>query len=417
MVVTEHQFFWIVSATGTLTDRGRTTIRFFSPVVRQFSVCSWWVGTPTRREGCFFLLLAILGACAKADQPREQRPVQVQVETVRAVVAEYFDDYPATVVPFEEVELRAEVGGFVTGIHFEDGQQVRKGQRLYTIDRRRYVARHDQARAQLATARADQQKAARDAERYQRLAREDAIARQIVENALSDLESAEARVRAAEAEAVQARTELSFSEVLAPLTGTIGISAVRIGAQVSPGQTALNTVSTDDPMAVDFEIGERDVPRFVELRRRGASADTLFRLQLPGGAAYPHPGHLQTLDRALNRQTGTLRVRLLFPNPDGVLRPGLNGNVRVRNRTDGPRVLIPQKALKEEMSEFFVFVVRGDSVGERKVQPGPRLSERLVIEKGLEAGEQVVVEGILKLRNGTRVQAQSAEVATSPDRL
>ncbi len=342
--------------------------------------------------------------------------MQVQVETVRAVVAEYFDAYPATVVPLQEVELRAEVSGFVTDIHFEDGQQVRKGQRLYTIDRRRYAARYDQARAQLATARADQQKAARDAERYQRLAREDAIARQIVENALSDLESAEARVKAAEAEVAQARTELTYSEVLAPLTGTIGISAVRVGSQVSPGQTVLNTLSTDDPMAVDFEIGEREVPRFVELGRRTAVADTLFRLQLPGGTAYPHPGQLQTLDRALNRQTSTLRVRLFFPNPDGVLRPGLNGNVRVRNRTDGPRVLIPQKALKEEMSEFFVFVVRGDSVSERKVQPGPRLRERLVIENGLEVGEQIVVEGILKLRDGVRVEAHSDDIAATADR-
>jgi RND family efflux transporter MFP subunit len=204
-------------------------------------------------------------------------------------------------------------------------------------------------------------------------------------------------------------TNLKYSTIYAPLTGTIGISQVKVGAAVSPGTMVLNTISADNPMAVDFAVDQKSIPRFSELQRQGTHhADSTFTLVLSDGSVYPVPGQLSVVDRAVDPQTGTIRVRLVFTNKNNVLRPGMSCNVRVKNNSGTEQILIPFKAVTEQMGEYFVYVV-GDSskVTERKVTLGQRIQEEVIVKDGLQPNEQIVTTGIQKLREGAVVKTSA----------
>ncbi|QIL74800.1 efflux RND transporter periplasmic adaptor subunit [Hymenobacter sp. HDW8] len=331
-------------------------------------------------------------------------PVTVYKVTEESVVG--IDTYPGTVVPLQEVELRAEVSGYLTKSYVQDGQRVTKGQRLYEIDQSRYAAAYQSAQAQLRITQANYEKAAKDAERYNRLAEQDAIARQRVDYATTDVANARAQISAAQASLANAATDLRRSVIIAPFNGTIGLAQVKLGSLVTPGTTLLNTISSDNPIAVDFPVNEQLIPRFAKFQRpSGGNSDSLFTLILGGEEVYPAPGKINTIDRAVNPQTGTITVRLQFPNADRTLRAGMNATVRVLNEDTGRQIVIPNKAVTEQMGEFFVYVV-GDSskVNQRKVLTGTRLKDKIVVRKGLKADEVIVSEGMQNLREGAVVK-------------
>ncbi|GAB2797316.1 multidrug efflux RND transporter periplasmic adaptor subunit AcrA [Rhabdobacter roseus] len=367
-----------------------------------------------------FLLSAGLGvvSCGKKEQAAQQAPPPVDVATARVDQgdATYFDSYPATVTPLKQVELVAMASGYVTGIYFEDGQRVRKGQRLYKIDQDQYQAGIDQAAADLSAAEANERRAKKDVDRYQELDKQEAIARQVLDNAVAELEAAQMRVKAAKAALDRTKVSLDYANISAPFSGTMGISQVRLGALVSSGQTLLNTLSTDDPMAVDVAVDQKEIPRFTKLLQNGSkNADSLFSLTLPDGSIYPRKGRIELIDRAVNAQTGTIKTRLVFPNPDGMLRPGMTCNLRVRNSTGGSSLMIPQKATVEQMGEFFVYVVQGDSVVQRQIKPGNVINGKIVVREGLNENDEVVTEGVQKLRNGAKVKTGTAAPAPRPN--
>ncbi|WP_089680763.1 efflux RND transporter periplasmic adaptor subunit [Catalinimonas alkaloidigena] len=360
---------------------------------------------------CF--LAAGLVACGKSDQPPAGPPaVPVNVTRVQKQHAVYYDTYPATVVALNEVELRAEVGGYITEIAFKEGQQVRKGQKLYEIDRTKYAAAYQQAKANLEVAKANEAKAQKDADRYTKLSEQDAIAQQRVDYAQTDLQNARSQVAAAEAAVARASTDLRYSTITAPFDGTVGISQVRLGALVTAGQTLLNTISTQNPIAVDVEIDEKQLSRFLDYEQADATPDSLFTITLPNQKVYPYPGKISLIDRAIDPQTGTTTVRLVFPNDENRLRPGMSCLLRVRNDGGGERIVIPSKAITEQMSEYFVFTVDSSRAKQVRVELGPDLNGQMVINKGLEVGQQIVVDGVQKLRNGTPVQLESPATAS-----
>ena len=351
------------------------------------------------------LLLGIalwLAGCGGDSAPPAPPPAPVTVQTVGKSTITSYQTYPGTVVPLEEVQLRAEVTGQVTKILFEEGQTVTKGQQLYEINPRVYQSQYGEAQANVARARANYQQAQRDAERYTRLHEQDAIAKQAYENALTELESAKTQLEAAQSTANVAQTNLQFSKITAPFTGTIGITEVELGDLVSAGQTTLNTLSTTDPMAVDFEVNEKQLPRLLQLLEQ--PADSVFTIRLPDGSDYDAYGELMLIDRAVNRQTGTIRARLKIPNENGYLRAGMNCTVRVRQRSDEPQLTIPYRAVNQQMGEYFVFVL-GDSskVEERRINLKQRVDEQAVVQDGLEEGERIAVSGIQKLKDGAKV--------------
>ena len=340
--------------------------------------------------------------------PAAPPPAKVVVEAVKTGDAVYHEEYPATVTPLNQVDLRPQVSGFVTGIHFRDGDRVKKGQLLYSIDAQLYNANYEQAVASLKVQEANLVKAQKDADRYHELAKNDAVAKQLVDNADAALEVARKQTEAAKANISGVQTSVRYTKVYAPFTGVIGISQVKPGTAVVAGQTLLNTISTDDELAVDFNIDQKEIYEMSKLINQKGK-DSVFTLAF-GGDAYPQPGKLAFLDRAVDPQTGTIKARLIFPNKDRVLRAGMNGTVRVKNDNSGKKsLLIPYKAVTEQLGEYFVYVP-GDSskVTQTRVQIGRQIGTDVIVRDGLKAGDSVVTQGVQNLREGAVIQSVAA---------
>jgi membrane fusion protein (multidrug efflux system) len=368
-----------------------------------------------------FVITAVISVSeiACSNNNAGQKPVSAAVPvTVYKIVpgnATYFDVYPATVTPLNLVELRPEVSGYITDIYFKDGQHVSKGMKLYGIDQRQYKAANDQAIANLNVAKANLFKAKQDYDRYTELAKNDAIARQVLEHSEADLQAAKMQVEAAESNVKVVETNFRYSVIYAPFEGTIGISNVKLGSSVAAGQTLLNTVSSDNPMAVDFSVDEKQINRFTEiLHKKPDPGDNTFTVVLPDKTIYPYPGTISLLDRAIDPQTGTIRTRLIFPDPKNVLRAGLTCNVRVQNNSASGSILIPFKAVVEQMGEYFVFVVNGNKVSQRRITLGNQVNDQVIVQEGLQIGDEIVTQGTQKLRDNSVIALNSAGNKTGP---
>ncbi|WP_317169503.1 efflux RND transporter periplasmic adaptor subunit [Mucilaginibacter humi] len=309
------------------------------------------------------------------------------------------------------------MSGFITGIFFKEGEIVKKGRALYEIDKRKYRAALLQAQANLASANANLSKAKKDLDRYNMLLKNDAVARQTVDRATAAYETSKGQVDVAKAAISSAKTDLSYATITAPVTGRIGISQVRLGSQVGAGTTLLNTVSSENPIGVDIVINEQDINRFYDLQK--SSTDSTFRLQLSDGVTiYNKPGKVLAIDRGVNNQTGSIKVRVQFPNDRGILKDGMSAVLKVLNNKSGNRVIIPYRAVTEQMGEFFVFVVKDTTMKDktdpnktkrdtialqRKVTIGPRLIDKIVIMNGITAGDKIITDGFQRLRDSGRV--------------
>jgi membrane fusion protein (multidrug efflux system) len=359
----------------------------------------------------FYLIAAVLILSACGDKKQAQQgpppPTQVTVEEVKSTAATYYDEYPATVVALNQTELRAQVTGYVTGIYFKDGAKVSKGQRLYSIDQQLYNANYQQAIANQQVQETNMLKAQKDADRYHELDKKDAIAKQQVDYADAALEAAKRQVDAAKANVNAVRANVSFATIVAPFSGTIGISLVRSGTSVVAGQTILNTISTDNPIAVDVAVDQKEVYRFSQLQQSQKPGDSTFSIAF-GNDVYPAHGSINLIDRAVDPQTGTIKTRLVFPNDKNILKAGMSTTVRVLNNASAQSVIIPYKAITEQLGEFFTYVV-GDSnkVSQRKIALGKQIGTDVIVKDGLKPGEKIVVQGIQNLREG-------AVIATEP---
>ena len=352
----------------------------------------------------------LVAACSNQPQQQQGPGAQPAIPVTTAPVTEELvvgtDGYPGNVVALNETELRAEVSGYITGIFVADGASVSKGQKLYEIDRTRYAAAVEQAKSNLAIAEANLDRLQRDVERYRKLAEQDAIAKQTLDYAETDLNNAQAQVASAQAALTTAQTNLDRAVIVAPFNGTIGISQVRMGALVSAGSTLLNSISSVNPIAVDFPVNEREIPRFNALRQSDAVVrDSLISITLPGGQAYAYPGKIIAMDRAVDRNTGTLTVRASFANPDEMLRAGMATTVQIRNQSEAKQLVIPYRAVSEQLGQTSVYVVTdSNTVDQRIIKLGLKNVDRVVVNEGLANGEQVVTEGIINLRPGAKVQ-------------
>ena len=351
--------------------------------------------------GTFLTALISCGDKGKQQMP-PNGPVPVTTYQVKTSgETHYYDEYPGTLVALNQSELRPQVTGYITGIYFKDGQKVVKGQKLYTIDQQTYDANYKAAVAQVAVQQTNLDKAQKDADRYHQLDKQEAIAKQQVDYADAALAAAKKQVAAAQAQADAIKANVKFATIYAPFSGTIGISQVRLGTSVVAGQTVLNTISTDNPMAVDFTIDQREIYHFTQLQNGNKLNDTTFALAF-GDDLYPYYGKIQTIDRAVDPQTGSIKVRLSFPNTDGVLKAGMNTTVRVLNNAAKEVTIIPYKAVSEQLGEFFTYVVEDSSkVTQRKITLGKEIGSNIIVKDGLQAGEVIVVEGVQNLKEGS----------------
>jgi len=346
-------------------------------------------------------------SCQQKPPATTNPPTPVNLATVRSQPVLYYDDFPATTQALSQVDLHAQVTGYVTAILFTEGTHVHKGQKLYEIDERLFKAAYDQAAANVKVAEGNQQQAQQDADRYQYLIQHNAVAKQTLDHAVIALQNAKNETAAAQQALTTAATNLTYSIITAPFDGTIGFSQVKLGNLVTASTTVLNTVSTDNPMAVDFLINESQLNHYEQLQRpKQHEPDSLFTIILPDHSIYPHTGKISVIDRAVDPQTGTIRVRLEFSNPRLDLRAGMSCVVRVHNLEQTPQIVIPARAVVEQMGEYFVYIAKKDSAlkaEQVKVETGQTVGSNIIIKGGLHDSDRLVVDGVQALHDGSPI--------------
>jgi RND family efflux transporter MFP subunit len=357
-------------------------------------------------------LVLSLSACSKQKAPAAMPPLEVPVVTIVARDTPLDFELVAQLRGFEDVEIRARVEGYLESIDYKEGSTVKKGARLFTIDDQQYIAAMAQAQATLANAQTQFDKADLDVTRFTPLAAERAVSQAELDNAISARKSGRAAIEAAKANLEKVRLNLSYTKITSPIEGLAGKAEHKVGDLVGKGDpTLLTTVSSVDPIRVSVAIPEADYLRFTRSIDAGkavrASAPPI--LILSDGTQHPYPGKLLFVDRAVDPQTGTLRVDLAFPNPEKTLRPGLYGKVKAESEVVKNALLVPQRAVQELQGTYTVVVVtEGDKVETRKVKPGQKVGSLWIIEEGLKTGDRVVVEGFQRLRDGMVVVPKQA---------
>jgi len=343
-------------------------------------------------------------SCTDKKPAPSNSAIPVNLMTVKSKPVLYYDKYPATTQALMQVDIHAEVQGAITGIFFKEGTHVTKGEKLYEIDERLYKAAYDQAAANVQVAEGNQVQAEQDAKRYEYLNQHNAVAKQVLDHAEIALQNAKNEVQAAQQALKTAATNLTYSVIRAPFSGTVGFSQVKLGNLVTVGTTTLTTISTDEPMAVDFLANEAQLAHYEDLQRtKQRELDSLFTIIMPGNRLYPYSGKISVIDRAVDPQTGTIRIRLVFPNPRYDLRAGMSCVLRVHNLEPGPQITIPGRAVVEQMVEYFGFIVKDTTASQEKVEVGQTIGPDVLILNGLKNGDRIVVDGVQALHDGSAI--------------
>jgi membrane fusion protein (multidrug efflux system) len=378
------------------------------------------------RTRCGRLLSALgllsLAGCEPAAPPA---PPPLGIKVVEAVEqdADITLDLVGQTRGSVDIPIRARVQGWLESLEFEEGRPVTKGQLLYTIDSEPFQAKVVEAEGRVAEARTLLANSKADLDRIRPLAEMKAVSQQDLDGAQARYEAAIGNLQAAQAQLELAKIELGYTRIHSPIDGSIGISAAKVGEFVgaAPNPVVLNYVSQNDPIRVRFAINERD---YLKLARRFADrrdqtgldgpkeADSL-ELFLADGTLHPYPGHVVAYDAAINPTTGTFTLEADFANPGGIVLAGQFARVRgvIEHREDA--VMVPARAVAELQGIFRVFVVGADNQIEiRVVELGPEVGPLRIVESGLEAGERVAIEGLLRLQNGTTVDPEVVDIAS-----
>ena len=370
----------------------------------------------TRRQ--WIVAVAALAAVAALLiwllRPQTQQPVYpiVVVEPVTTDNVNIYGEYVGRIRAQQFVEVHARVEGYLEQMLFAEGTHVNKGQTLFVIDPKLYRARANRARAQLNKARAQALKAERDLNRIRPLYEQNAASQLDLDNAIAAYESAAADVKVSEADLTQAEMTLGYTPVRSPISGYISERSADIGTLVGPGgQSLLATVVKSDTVRVDFSMTALDYlrskARNVNLGHKDSTRkwDPYITVTLADDSQYPFRGLVDFADPQVDPRTGTFSVRAEMPNPEHVLLPGQFTKVKLLLDVRENAVVVPSKALVIEKGGAYLFVVRPDSIVEKRfVETGPELGNSIVIERGLVQGEDIVTEGYHKLSHGMKVQ-------------
>jgi RND family efflux transporter MFP subunit len=375
------------------------------------------------------LLLTGLAGCGESPPRAQGAPPPAPQVTVakpaKRLVADR-DEYVGRFVAVDAIEMRARVSGYLEAIHFKDGELVKKGDLLFTIDRRPFEASLAQAQANLAQARANLAFAEADLARGQGLVRGSTITQQTFDQRTQAKGVAEASVAAQTAAVRQATLDLEFTELRAPVSGRIGDRRVSAGNLVTGGTTGtttlLATITSIDPIRFEFTMDETSYLRYMRLAKDGTGAanrgiNVPVRLKLIDEPKFSHVGKIDFVDNAIDRASGTIRGRAEFANPDGTLTPGMFGRVQVAIAAPEEALLVPDVAIGTEQVRKFVLVVDGQNVARPKyVTLGQVVDGLRVVTAGLEADDRVIVNGLMRARPGVKVTPQeltgSADAST-----
>jgi len=369
---------------------------------------------------CAVLLaaLVLLPGCSESPQKQTAPPpppvVTIAKPTKRTVVDQ--DEYVGRFVAIDSVEIRARVSGYLDRIDFTDGQMVKQGDLLFTLDKRPYQTALDQAIGNLEQARANLAFAETDLARGAQLVRERTITEQTFDQRTQAKRVAEATVRAREAAVASARLDLDFTELRAPVAGRIGDRRVSPGNLVTGGTTGntslLATIVSTDPIRFEFTFDEASYLRYERLAQSGRDVTSregsvIVALKLLDEPDFQHQGRMDFVDNVIDRASGTIRGRAVFSNADGVFTPGMFGRVRVPGSPSYVAVLVPDTAIGTEQARKFVLVVDADNVVRVKyVTLGQVFDNLRVIKSGLDENDRVVVNGLMRARPNQKVTPQ-----------
>ncbi|HEX7801731.1 MAG TPA: efflux RND transporter periplasmic adaptor subunit [Pseudoxanthomonas sp.] len=352
------------------------------------------------------LTVAVITGCSsEAAETGMPPPPDVSAATVLVKQISQWDDFSGRVEAVENVDLRPRVSGYIDRVNYEEGQEVRKGDVLFTIDSRSYRAELARAQAELARARSQAELGRSEAARAKKLSELEAISTESYEQRRSAAAEAQANVAAAQAAVDAARLNLEFTQVRAPISGRAGRALVTAGNLVSAGDSAsvLTTLVSLDKMHVHFDTDERTFLHYAELARKGErpsenGAGVPVQVGLVGEDGFPHTGVVDFLDNQVDPATGTIRARALLDNADRTFTPGLFARVRVLGSGEFKAMLIDDKAVLTDQDRKYVYVVDGKGQAQRKdVQLGRTADGLRIVETGLAAGDKVIVSGVQKV--------------------
>ncbi|WP_275445713.1 MULTISPECIES: efflux RND transporter periplasmic adaptor subunit [unclassified Halomonas] len=358
------------------------------------------------------LVLSVM-ASAHADGTAPAPTVSV-AQVVRQHITEW-DEFTGRLEAPETVEVRPRVSGFVDAVTFEEGARVKKGDVLFVIDPRPYEVEVRRLEAQLQQARANADRANNEARRGERLKASNAISAELAEARTSAAQQARAEVAALEAALDAAQLDLSFTQVTAPIDGHVSRAEVTAGNLVTAGESVLTTLVSTDRVYAYFEADERAFLKYQELTRQGqrGQASPVY-MGLANDSDFPHMGHMDFVDNRVDPQTGTIRGRAVFDNPEGRFTPGLYVRLRLVGSASYDAVLIQDTAVGTDLGRKFVLVLNEDgTVAYRNVELGPQLAGLRIVRSGLEAGERIVVNGLQRVRPGMPVTAETVPMADS----
>jgi RND family efflux transporter MFP subunit len=372
-------------------------------------------------KGLGFLPLGaalLLSACAAAE-PEAPPPPPVTVAQPLAQEVVDWDEYVGRFEAIESVEVKPRATGYLQAVHFRDGDFVRAGQLLFTIDARPSQAQLDQARAQLARAEAALANARTELARSRALAESQAASTEEVEQRQAAFRSAEADVAAGRANVRAASLNVGFTRVVAPISGRISQRRVDPGNAVTADQTVLTTIVSTSPLHFAFEGSEALLLRYQ--RNNGGRIGSPVRIRLQDEADYVHAGRLDFVDNAIDPASGTIRARAVVPNPDGFLRPGMMGHLRLAGTPAYRALLVPDTAIVTDGVRRLVQVVDGEgNATGRPVELGPLVGNLRVIRSGIGPRDRVVIDGLQRIMPGQKVTPQAGRISAAaepePDR-
>ncbi|MDD4176780.1 MAG: efflux RND transporter periplasmic adaptor subunit, partial [Bacteroidales bacterium] len=374
----------------------------------------------TLRRSCFMLMalpiiMLLAFGCNRQDAspPPPTKVVAVKVERRDIPI---YQDFVGQVYGLQDIAIRARVEGVLEAMHFKEGTFVKKGQLLYTIDPLPLQTKVAAQMSGVAQAKTMLAKAESDLKRIRPLAANNAVSQRDLDAAVAQRDAAQAALEAAEANLESADIELGYSLIKAPIDGIIGKTMAKVGDFVgrSPNPIVLNYISNIDDVVVEFFLSEQEYLYFarqlIKMRDNGdtaADASERLSLILADQSIYPEPGRLNFVDRQVDPSTGSILLQATFPNPDKLLRPGQFARVKARIALVPQARIIPLKALNEIQGQYSVYVVNDSAIVEvRPVKQGAIYQDYAVISEGLQGDEVVIIEGLQKVKSGTRVDAQ-----------
>ena len=373
-----------------------------------------------------FLLALFLTGCGGEDtdnQAAQEMPTRVKAIKVLTTNAPLTLSYSGQVVDRDEMKVQSKVSGTVVEKYVSGGQEVVAGQMLFKIDDRQYQAAVLQAEANLAKSKTNLAKERTDLQRNEELWKEHAISEQTLTNQRSAVQSQEAEVEANEALLQKAEDDLADTIVYAPMSGRLGIDDVAVGTLSTAGNTTLATIGIVDPVFVQFAVSEQE---YLRIARGGQTSDSNYQpnfkisLTLADGSHYPYTGAFAEYDRTLGNETGTLTIRTIFKNPEGLLVPGMYARVEIDGLRITNAMLVPERALQQLLGESMVIVAQSDNKSAvRKVTLGEKIGSYYIVKSGLKPDDMVIVEGLTMLREGmplevTPVTAKDMDFSFNP---